>query len=115
MNKDLRKIALYALTYASLPLFLMLTSPRDLPIVALLVPFLLFFIILFFTFTILIRVFSSGVTVRKRRITAGAMAMFPVLLLLLQSIGQLSLRDVTIVIALMTIIVFYVMRSDIVR
>ncbi len=95
-------------------LFLTLTDPKHLPSVLLIIPFVLLLLILYqAAITIFKLANDSGnslggkPSVVRPRLVAGLAAVFPVLLLLLQSIGQLSLRDVITVGAIVMLAYFY--------
>lgn len=95
---------------------MLVTNPHNLPVLLLMVPFVLFF------FGILLAVFRlSFVFVRgpmqvsarsKRLIYSFLIAGYPVALLLLQSIGQLTLRDVITLTLLCAVFALYVTRNS---
>lgn len=97
-----------ALIYMSLPVFLSLTDPAKLPLPLLVVPFLLLFVIFFVT----IRLAVKRLNRRKRLLVAAAGASLPVLLLVFQSIHQLTVKDVLIVLVLISVTMFYLSRAD---
>lgn len=51
-----------------------------------------------------------NIGVRKAYYTASVLAFAPVLLLAMQSVGQLQIRDVVLVVAFMSIAIFYVLK-----
>lgn len=103
-----RTVKLIVATSIVLGLLLLLTDPRQLPSVVLILPFLLLFLILSLTAAAVSRPY---IAVRSRRLrmsfTLGA---FPVLLLVLQSLGQLTVRDTLAILALSAIAYFYISR-----
>jgi len=100
---------------------LLLSDPKSLPSATLIVPFMLLFLAIYFTITEVKRLLNGGeqgglVGVRaKSRLIAGLIACLPVLLLTLQSIGQLTVWDVLMVGGLFVIAYFYIVKSSIQR
>lgn len=85
----------------ALGLFFSSTEPRKLPTVILVVPFILFFV----TILIVIRFFIDSLRV------ALLVSAFPTLLVVLRSLGQLTLRDIITTAALFGIAYFYLERA----
>ena len=86
-----------------LGMFLIFTQPDKLPVVFLIAPFLLIFAALYSLWVILRR-FGMRYTRRERHRHLGvAVCTSVVLLLVLQSLGQLTLRDVMTVAAIVII------------
>jgi ABC-type spermidine/putrescine transport system permease subunit II len=101
-------------------LFLMITEPSRLPSVLLIVPFAAIFACLYFTIMALVHFFRSeesetvvGLKVRRPRLLAAVVAGFPVLLLVLQSIVQLTIWDVLITLIIFLLVYMYVSRSNV--
>lgn len=67
---------------------------------------------MFFTTYMLINAYKSEIPKPKKRIIAGSLAALPTLLIVLQSIQQLSLRDVIIVLVLWLLLSWYLLRLD---
>jgi hypothetical protein len=85
-----------------------LTDPNRLPSFVLIVPFVLIFVSIF---TGLLIIMSNSVLVGKRaRIIAAMCASVPTALLIMQSIGQLTSRDILTIFALFMLAFFYVSR-----
>lgn len=100
---------------------LILSNPSELPSVALIVPFILFFIAIYITVKETIWLLSgeekndpAHLRATRPKLIAGLVASFPVILLVLQSIGQLTAWDVLTAIALFIVAYFYVMRASMV-
>lgn len=111
----LSKKAGLAALYISGPLFLMLVNPTGLALPLLIVPFLWLFAVLFVT-VLWIAQTKIGKLPRKRAvIVASIVATLPVLLLLFQSIHQLSVKDVLLSIGLIAVASFYLYRADFIR
>ncbi len=53
-----------------------------------------------------------GMKASRPRLIAGLIAAFPVLLLVLQSIGQLTAWDILMVVALFIIAYFYIIKTS---
>jgi hypothetical protein len=115
-SKPARLTALYMATV----LFLMTTDPSRLPSVLLIIPFAALFACLYFTIMAVVHYFRSedsetvvGFKVRRPRLLAGVVAGFPVLLLILQSIVQLTIWDVAITLVIFLLVYMYVSRSSV--
>lgn len=101
------------ISVASLILLLifLFTDPRSLPSIALIVPFLLLFIVL--SLIIAFVAGKSGLSPNKRLRIGLIGSGIPVLLLVLQSLGQLTFRDTLAIFALFGIAYFYIARFGI--
>lgn len=89
-------------------LFLFTTNPQSIPSVLLIVPFVLLFIIITSGMPL---VFSAQQLAKTKALKIGAtVAAVSVLLLGLQSLGQLTLRDVFAVIVFFGVAYFYASR-----
>lgn len=87
------------------------TQPTRLPSVMLIVPFLLIFVVLSLTIALAIGWRHGGVGLKAIR--AGCLgAALPVLLLVLQSVGQLTVRDSLTLCVLFGIIYFYMSKMS---
>lgn len=104
------KYAWLILLYAFGPFFFALTDPGRLPIALLIVPFMWLFIALFVTTWLVLK--REGQAKRRRSIIATAAATLPVLLLVFQSIHQLSIKDVLLAVVLLVAITFYLSKAD---
>ena len=110
----IRKIIKVIIPVAIVCLFLTSTNPKHMPSVLLIAPFLLFALILYqlvlAIFGFLNGTYNDDITktlVARPRLLAVIVAAFPVLLLLLQSIGQLSFRDVLTVALIFVVTYIY--------
>src|SRR5581483_10494811 len=80
--------------YALLLVVLVTTDPFRSPLLVVIVPFVLIFIALFMTFNLVLRrVPLKHWSRQKRLMVVVAAAWLPVMLLILRSINQLTLRD----------------------
>jgi hypothetical protein len=89
-------------------LILLTTDPKNLPSTVLIVPFLLLFIGLVSASSYLLGVIGVGKKSRlKFSLMVGAV---PVVLLVLQSLGQLTLRDGLVIFAFFAVAYMYISR-----
>lgn len=116
-NETTRKIkAIIGLVVLYLvgPLFFILTDPNKVPIPLLVLPFIWFSAVIFITTRLII----SGKTKASNKqgiITASLIAGLIVLLLVFQSIHQLTIKDVLISLAIIGIAAVYLLRADFIK
>jgi hypothetical protein len=103
-------ISLIAL-YAALLLFLLTTNPSDLHIGWLLVPLVLLYLALYKTFRKLFER-RGRIKASRSKVMSLLLAGVPILIMGLGSIGQLTGRDVLIIIVLGAVGLFYVSRLE---
>lgn len=99
--------------YLSLAFFLFSTNPQSLPILLLVLPVLWLFLGVIATILLLMRLVSPGVAERRggqQLLYASIVSGIPSGMLLLNSIDQLTLKDVLLIILLAGLILFYVGR-----
>lgn len=94
-----------------LAVFLSTTQPQRLPSAVLIMPFALLFVMLALLVALAIGWRHGGVTSRHIRIGCTS-AVLPVLLLVMQSVGQLTLRDALTLFALFAIAYFYMSKVN---
>ncbi len=87
------------------------TQPARLPSVVLIVPFVLLFAILALTISLLLAWQHKTVSFKIIRTSCMA-ALLPTLLLVLQSVGQLTLRDAVTLVALFLLTYFYLSKVN---
>lgn len=87
----------------------MSTDPSRVPSFVLIIPFLLLFVSLFLFGTAMLQ-WQGMAKARSMRLSA-LFAGIPILLLVLQSIGQLTVRDVLTIAVLLFVSYFYVTRA----
>ena len=103
-----RSVKLIIACTAGLLLLMISTQPGRLPSIMLILPFLLVFVVLVL---LCIRVFRWQGLPQGKSIRLGFIgATLPVLLLVLQSLGQLTIRDFLTILALFVITYFYLSR-----
>lgn len=95
-------------TCSGLVVFFVCTNPETLPSLILVVPFALLFIFFALSFKILLDKFMR----RKNTAIVLLLSGFFVILLALQTLGQLTLRDVIMVFALFGVTFLYVYRRS---
>lgn len=105
-----RRPLLLTALYVALPVFLLTTDPRDLPLPLLWVPFVLLFAVLFVSTRLVMRRRSGGPRSLSVAIIAATL---PVLLLILASIDQLTIRDSLISAGLVIGGIWYLNRLDV--
>jgi len=89
-------------------LILLFTDPKGLPSVVLIAPFLLLFVMLLLLISFMVGKYGIG---RSKRLRIGLIgSSIPVLLLVLQSLGQLTVRDALAIFVLFGIAYFYIAR-----
>lgn len=106
------------LTYLLLPLILLFllfitTNPYQLPLAVLIIPFVLLFIISFQCSLIVLAKLYKTESKRRLRLNAIIIAGGLSVMALLQSIRQLSVQDLIIIVCLIAILSFYARRIDI--
>jgi hypothetical protein len=109
LRKYLGIVGLYVLSFG----VLLLTNPQHTRPVFLVLPLLIFFIAIFLTLLALLGAFARrrGRKLSRNSIIAVAViTAFPVLLILLQSIGQLSVRDVVTLILIIVVLGLYISK-----
>lgn len=113
INTRIRQIILISLLFIGLILFISFTSPKTLPLPFLVLPFLALYTALFLSLKVIVT--SYRARTRTKTIVAGLLSSFPVLLLVFQSIHQLTMKDFLIIFGLITIIAFYLSRSEFIQ
>ena len=106
---------LYVMVFLSLPLFIFLTDPNNLPLPLLVVPFLLLFVCLFIVIKFSLLKLGVIRTNRKASIVSGVVASLPVLLLTFQTVHQLSVIDVLVSVCLVTLATIYITKTEFIR
>jgi hypothetical protein len=117
MKKYIKSIAWLLVLYGGLFIFLSSTDPSKLSVGWLIVPFVWMFGAFYYTVRLVMRLFAltPSKNPKKSRLTAVFIAAVPTLLLLLDSIDQLTLKDVLLIVALGTGALFYANRLNLTR
>lgn len=100
------------LTYLLIPIFMTVTNPETLPLPLLTIPFILVFAALYMTVGLLLKKYFSNLRGKSPQAVALTLSGLPVLLIILQSIGQLSIRDLLIIVTLIVGLIFYFRKTD---
>ncbi len=103
------KIKLLLLGFIALIVLFCSTQPSQLPTPLLIAPFLLLFVLL--RSIIMIALAKKAVVSHKFKRLATLAAAFPIVLLAMQSVGQLTIRDVTMIALFFGIAYFYLART----
>lgn len=111
-QNKVKKIILVSILVFSLPVFLLLTNPETLPLPLLVVPNLLVFVILFTLFNILIKSVGQEMPDKRRKVIACLLAVFPTLIIVLQSLRQLTWSDFIIVVLIFIPLSWYLLKID---
>ncbi|HSX27687.1 MAG TPA: hypothetical protein VLG25_02800 [Patescibacteria group bacterium] len=99
----------------SLGLVLLSTDPNRLPLPFLMLPFIIIFLTIFLSTLFIFQAKSKSNTLvnQKSLAIAFTLAFIPVLLIIFQSLHQLSSKDVIISLVLAVGILFYLLKTDI--
>ena len=104
------------LLYALCLLIFAATNPQHLPVSLLLVPLIALFIAFLFTTRWVVFKIASRKNSKLSKKRLGTLAIilagFPFLCILLQSIGQFSLRDLAMLAVFFSVLWFYLVRSQ---
>jgi hypothetical protein len=95
-------------------IFFMLTNPDNIPIPLLVLPFLWLFAVVFMSARLLLRRYVTA-SKKQINIVASLLACLLVLLFVFQSIHQLTIRDVFISFAIISIAGLYLLRADFIQ
>lgn len=106
--KKLKQIGLLLLPFVLLIAFLLLTNPYDVPLAFLTAPFVLLGIGVFRLFSFTLN--ATKLSDTKIRLIAGLITSLVLLMTLLQSLRQLSLKDFLLMVALLFGLAFYLRR-----
>lgn len=98
------------LLYGAGVIFFLTTSPENLPIALLVVPFLYMFVTTYLTTRFLVGQFLVK-TPGRANILAGLTAVGVTLLLLLSSLHQLTIRDILLVFGIAVIFIWYLRKT----
>lgn len=110
-NIRYKRLLLLVGLYGGLLVFLFTTDPRKIAVGWLILPFVWLFVSLFLTFIYLIDWFSdSRKHSRRQTLTAGLLATIPTLMLLLDSVDQLTAKDFLLIAGLGGLAAFYISK-----
>jgi hypothetical protein len=92
-------------------LFFITFNPNSLPLIMFVLPFVLIFILIYQTCRLIMNTFFS-LKPRQERIVLLVISVMPVVMLVIQSITQLTVRDVILCLAITVILVWYGVRVN---
>ena len=104
----MKKMIIPGVAFLFLLAVLSTTDPNRLPTFMLIAPFGVIFVLLFSLILPAMR--RKGMSKGRRLQVATLLAAFPPLLLILQSLGQLSLRDIAVIAPFFILLYFYLSR-----
>lgn len=102
-------------SYLILIVILLTTNPDNMPLPVITIPFIVIFLCLFLTADLIARYIFSNLKPKSRTKISMVLAVFPVLLIILQSINQLTVKDLIITVGLFLLLVFYFKKVDFIR
>ena len=103
------------LSYVLLAILLMTTNPESMPLPVIIIPFIVIFICLFLTIDLVAGHLLKNINTKSRVRISIILAIFPVLIMVLQSINQLTLRDVAISLLLFFLLIFYFKKTNTIK
>lgn len=112
MSQRLKIISVLTIAATALIILMLNTNPSELPLYLLFIPFFMIYIICYCAMYLLVSFLVKERNTIVKRWLAGSLAVLPVLLLILQSSGQISIRDVLIVAGLVIALLFYFKKTD---
>lgn len=111
MSQQKKRLLVFALLIIFTFGFFSVVDPGQLPVAAILVPFLLIFFILYLGVRLILSNFFRLNSASERTISF-ALSTLPVLLLIIQSITQLTIRDVLITVGILVIVIWYTVKIN---
>lgn len=112
INTHYKTTSAVIIIFVFMAIFLFGTDPNSLPLPLIIAPFVLLFLVLYIIAQVLVRRFLPKTKRSLRRGLGIIVAGLPVMLLVLESIGQLTARDFFIVIGLISLLVYYFRKTD---
>jgi len=111
----IRRFIILIALYLSLPLFLFFTNPQKLPLPLVITPIVLLFLIFYATAYYIIKSqFKQTKRLSKTRmiVISAIIALVPVLLIVLASIQQFTLRDIILSTVIVVCVSWYLLKVD---
>jgi hypothetical protein len=119
MKSKIYRILRFVTPWTATILLLLFSNPSKLPSAVLIAPFILLFISIYVTVIEVMDLLRGGeqnkivgMRAAKPRLVAALIACFPILLLVLQSIGQLTAWDILTAVAIFIVAYFYILKSS---
>ncbi len=107
-QKSLLRLCLYL----SLPILLITTNPNRLPLPLIILPLLLLFLIIYDLSLKIVRRMQPALEKKKRVAASVLIATLPTLLVIFQSIQQLSIWDILLTVGLLAGFSLYLSKAD---
>jgi hypothetical protein len=104
------RVLLLAIAYVFALMFFVSINPEKLSLLFILLPFLIIFGLLYATVSFVLNVFFDITKVQKK-IYSLVLSIMPTLLFIIQSITQLTIRDVLLSLSITVIIIWYTSKS----
>jgi hypothetical protein len=111
-KQQLKRAVPVGILVISLPLFLFNTNPNSLPLPLLVVPIVLIFLIIYFVILFIVGKLKREYSKSARRTIAVLLTLFPTLLIVLQSLRQLTLLDLVIILSIFLPLSWYLLKID---
>jgi len=112
MLKYFVRVVLILALYISGPLFLLTTNPKNLALPLLIVPYIWLYATIVCSLGLVHRLMFRRPLSQRTQLGFGLVALVPVLLAVMQSIHQLSVKDVVLVLVFVMVAGFYISRLD---
>lgn len=111
MNKKInnKRLAVLLSSYLLAILYFSAVNPENLSVLFILIPFIIIFGLLYITISLLLDLFLI-IPKKQKHIITLVSSLMPTLLLIIQSITQLTIRDIILSLMIMIIIVWYSMK-----
>ncbi len=110
MTKLQKQSTWLAVGYLVAAIFFMSVNPEKLSLIFILVPFLIIFGLSYTTINLVLGTFFN-ISQSQKRVVSLVLSIMPVLLLVIQSITQLTVRDVLLCVAITVILIWYSAKS----
>lgn len=105
-----KKLITLGLAYFAAFLFFMLINPHKLPFALILLPFIILFLLIYMSVQVVLSVFFI-INSRQKRVISLVLATMPVLMLIIQTVTQLTVRDVILSVSITIVLIWYSVRS----
>ncbi len=110
MTRLQKNTLLLGFSYIAAAVFFVSVNPEKLSLIFILLPFLIIFGLIYATLNIVLDTFFD-ISIYQKRIVSLVLSIMPVLLLVIQSITQLTIRDVVLCLAITLIVIWYSAKS----
>lgn len=111
-SKLIKKTGIAIVVVLILGLFISFTNPQDLPIALLIVPFILFFVLVKVVAGLIIGLLFINLSKLKARAISNSISLLLLFILVLNSLGQFTWKDLILSGVLSGLLGFYFYKSD---